>query len=63
MLKLGDKSATRISTTVSNNRAEVPHGCYFQPANSGDFRLFWNEEGLMDDSSTERVSICTKTNN
>eukprot|EP00729_Bicosta_minor_P006843 gene6843-19024_t len=34
-LDLVDKTASRISTTVPNNRAEVPHGCYFFQSNPG----------------------------
>ena len=58
-LDLGDTSATRIATNVNNNRADVPHGCYWFVENQGNFRLFWNEEGRMaavDD--TTHLSLC-----
>ena len=58
-LDLVDKTASRISTTVPNNRAEVPHGCYFFQRNPGNYKLFWNEEGRMDAADDEaRLSVC-----
>ena len=58
-LGLPDVSATTISTAVSNNRDEVPHGCYFYPANPGDFRLFFNLAGLRNAThDTDRQSVC-----